>query len=39
MGGGQDRRYHAHGDADFDQLFFRQFPQNADGLHAAYAAR
>ena len=39
IGGGQNGRDHAHRDADFDQLFFRQFAQNADGFHAAHAAR
>ena len=39
IGGGQNGRHHAHRHADFDDLFFGQFAQDADGLHAAHAAR
>ena len=39
IGGGQDGRHHAHGNADLHHLFFRQLAQNADGFHAAHAPR
>ena len=39
IGGGKDGRDHAHRHADFDHLFFGQLAQDADGFHAAHAAR
>ena len=39
IGGRQDRRDDAHGHADFDDPLFGQFAEEADGLHAAHAAR
>ena len=39
IGGGQDGRHHAHRHADFDDFLFGNFAQDADGFHAAHAAR
>src|ERR1017187_5292516 len=39
IGGGQDGRHNAHRSADLDDLFFGDLADDADGFHAAHAAR